>query len=247
MKQILLGISLLVSVLASSSASALTGFDPDYDAARERAKANGRPMVVLFTGSDWCGWCIKLEKEVFSTPEFLSAATNEFELVVLDFPSDKSKQTDAQRKRCEELSEKFQVQGFPTVKILNAADESVICEMGYAKGGAAKWLDGLHKEMKYGKLVKESLGQLRAELDRLYEGIGKSIESIGEMPLSDDAKREALVKAVRETLPNFKTLSGKVKDAKIPEEIEEYRKELQEDVHGVIDWIEKSLKKAETK
>ena len=147
MKKTLLGISLLASALALSPASALTGFDPDYDAARARAKANGRPMVVLFTGSDWCGWCIKLEKEVFSQPEFLSAATNEFELVVLDFPSDKSKQTDAQRKRCEELSEKFQVQGFPTVKVLKASDESVICEMGYAKGGAAKWLENLHKNL----------------------------------------------------------------------------------------------------
>jgi len=247
MKQKFLSLVLLTSALAAVSASALTGFDPDYDAARERAKANGRPMLVLFTGSDWCGWCIKLEKEVFSQPEFLSAATNEFELVVLDFPSDKTKQPDAQRKRCSELSDKFKVRGFPTVKVLKAADESVVCESGYAKGGPVKWLEGLRKEMKFGKLAKESLGPLRAELDGLYEGIRKALRSKDGLPLSDEGKREAIAKAVRESLPSFKALSEKVKGAKIPAEIEDYRKELQEDVQGVIEWIENSLKKAEAK
>jgi len=76
------------------SVSALTGFDTDYDAARERAKANGRHMMLFFTGSDWCKWCKRLESEVFSQPEFLSSATNEFELVVLDFPMDKTMEAD---------------------------------------------------------------------------------------------------------------------------------------------------------
>ena len=101
----------VASCAVAAAGFALTGFDPDYDAARARAKAGGKPVFVLFTGSDWCPYCVKLEKEVLSQPEFLDVATNEYELVVLDFPQ-KKQLPKKRQKRNRELQRKFGVRGF---------------------------------------------------------------------------------------------------------------------------------------
>ena len=232
---------LAFATCAVLSASALTGFDPDYDAARERAKANGRHMMLFFTGSDWCKWCKRLEKEVFVKTEFLSSATNEFELVVLDFPKDRTKQTDAQCKRYNELARKFRVKSFPTVKVIDAGDESVVCASGYIKGGAAKWLEDLHKRMKLHALDKASLGPLRDEVERILGrqlGATAEIEQIfsKETPLTkgDKEKLDAFRKTLEECIQDYKKLAEKVKAAKIPEEVEESRKRFLEDLEECI-------------
>jgi len=232
---------LAFATCAVLSVSALTGFDSDYDAARERAKASGRHMMLFFTGSDWCKWCKRLEKEVFVKPEFLSSATNEFELVVLDFPKDKTKQTDAQRKRCDELARKFRVRGYPAVKVIDAVDESVVCASGYIKGGAVKWLEDLHKRMKLSALYKASLGPLRDEVGRILGRELKATVEIGqifskETPLSkgDKEKLDAFRKTLVECIQDYKKLAEKVKAAKIPEEIEESRKRFLEDLEECI-------------
>ncbi len=95
---------------------ALTGFDADYDAALARAKTSGRPLFVLFTGSDWCIWCQKLEEEVLSQKEFLDFATNTYELVELDYPMVKP-QLAAQKKRNQELAKKFKIEGYPVLSV----------------------------------------------------------------------------------------------------------------------------------
>ncbi len=72
-------------------------------------------MVLLdFTGSDWCGWCIKLQKETFSKPEFQKFAAESLVLVELDFPRGKE-QSEELKKQNQELAEKFGIQGFPTL------------------------------------------------------------------------------------------------------------------------------------
>ena len=80
---------LLSLCLLAMPCVALTGFDDDFDAVARRARTSSKPMFVLFTGSDWCSWCVKLENEVFSQREFLDYATNAWELSVVDFPQKK--------------------------------------------------------------------------------------------------------------------------------------------------------------
>lgn len=106
--------------------AALRAFNPDYDAALRRAKESGKPLFCLFTGSDWCGFCIKLAREVLAKDEFAALATNAYELVVLDFPNDENKQTDKQRRRYKRLRQKFASGcGYPTI-ILVSPDEKVL-------------------------------------------------------------------------------------------------------------------------
>ncbi len=110
----------------------------DYSKALAIARQENRPMLLDFTGSDWCGWCIKLKDEVFNTEQFKKYASDNLVLVELDFPKSKrqSTQTKAQNKK---LSQKYAVRGYPTIIILDAGGNK-LGEMGYMKGGAKAFI-----------------------------------------------------------------------------------------------------------
>ena len=124
----------LISITASAESSWVT----DYKKAQEDAKAGKKLMLLEFTGSDWCGWCMKLDKEVFSTPEFQNYASRNLILVKLDFPR-RRPQTEALKKQNEQLAQKYGIQGFPTIIVLNGQGEKV-GELGYMEGGPSPFL-----------------------------------------------------------------------------------------------------------
>ena len=124
-------------------------WETDFKAAQAEAKASGKPMLLDFTGSDWCGWCIRLDKEVFTQPEFAAFASKALVLVELDFPRGKS-QPEAIKKQNEALAKEYGVRGFPTI-ILLSPDGKLLAETGYQKGGAAEYVAHL-KELLAGKL-----------------------------------------------------------------------------------------------
>ncbi|MBI2441958.1 MAG: thioredoxin family protein, partial [Lentisphaerae bacterium] len=98
------------------------------------------------TGSDWCGWCIKLDKEVFSKNEFKVFAKDHLVLFVADFPSRK-KLPAATRAQNEQLAQTYGIEGYPTVLLLDAAGE-VIARTGYQSGGAAAYVKHLKELLK---------------------------------------------------------------------------------------------------
>ena len=113
----------------------------DFAAASAKAKTENKPMLVDFTGSDWCGWCIKLDKEVFEKASFKKYAAENLILVSLDFPK-KKKISDKLKAQNEALSKKYGVRGFPTILLLKA-DGSVIGKTGYQKGGPDAYVEHL--------------------------------------------------------------------------------------------------------
>lgn len=122
----------------------------DFDKAVEKAKAEKKDLLVDFTGSDWCGWCIKLHDEVFSQPEF-AAAGKGYVFVSLDYPhSDEAKAKVPNPARNQELAQKYAVQGYPTV-LLMTADGDVFGRTGYERGGAAKYVESLGKLRESGR------------------------------------------------------------------------------------------------
>ena len=114
------------------------GWGEDYAQTLAEAKKSGKPILADFTGSDWCGWCIRLKKEVFDTPAFKEWADKNVILLELDFPNQKA-QTAAIKQQNENLSKQFSIEGFPTVLIIDANGKK-IGELGYMDGGPEKWI-----------------------------------------------------------------------------------------------------------
>jgi len=85
----------------------------DYEKALRKAKEENRHVLVDFTGSDWCGWCIRLNKEVFSTKEFKEFASGHLVCVKIDFPKKKKLPREV-AERNDRLQRKFGVRGYPT-------------------------------------------------------------------------------------------------------------------------------------
>ena len=124
-----------------AASSVETAWETDFEAAQAKAKASGKHMLLDFTGSDWCGWCIRLKKEVFSQPEFKEYASKALVLVQVDFPRGKP-QSDALKKQNEALAKKFNVRGFPTIILLSSEGE-LLAETGYQRGGAVSYVTHL--------------------------------------------------------------------------------------------------------
>lgn len=109
-----------------------SGWDDDYAKSLVKAKAEGKPVLLDFTGSDWCGWCIKLDDEVFSKSEFKSFAKKSLILVELDYPHGKRLQKKVQEQNAA-LKDKFSVSGFPTLILVDGEGKELRRWGGYSK------------------------------------------------------------------------------------------------------------------
>lgn len=130
-------------ISTKNQAAVPDGWITDFPAALKLAKEENKSVLIDFTGSDWCGWCIKLDKEVFSKPEFEEYAKDNLIRVYLDFPSKKA-QTEALAAQNEELASKYGIQGFPTILVLNS-DGKPIGKTGYQRGGPEKYIEHLQE------------------------------------------------------------------------------------------------------
>jgi protein disulfide-isomerase len=121
---------LLCFLLLPHSGRTETPWRTDYEAARQLAIRQEVPLVVFFTGSDWCVWCAKLEAEFFSSPQFLAAAENDLIAVKVDFPRRKHLPLQLARQN-RLLKERFGVKAFPTVLWLEPVSGKVLRRHGY--------------------------------------------------------------------------------------------------------------------
>lgn len=134
----------VAAVAMSAGAFASAGWETDFEKAKATAKEQGKHILIDFSGSDWCGWCIKLDKEVFQKQAFKDYAKENLVLVLADFPSDKSKQSAELIKQNEKLSKEFGVRGFPTVFVLGP-DGSIVGKTGYQQGGPEAYVTHIKK------------------------------------------------------------------------------------------------------
>lgn len=120
-------------------------WETDINKAISVSNKTKKPMLLFFTGSDWCGWCIRLQKEVLLTPEFKTWATKNVILVELDYPRSKS-QPEGIKAQNNALQQAFGVQGYPTVWFANANIKDGkpnfigLGTTGYVAGGPNAWL-----------------------------------------------------------------------------------------------------------
>ena len=143
MKKIAITLFLVLGSLTIQSQE-LT-WQTDMNKALEISKKSKKPLFLFFTGSDWCWWCIRLQKEVFKTTEFAKWAKDNVILVELDFPRSTPQQPEIKKQNAE-LQQTFAVQGFPTVWFVKGSkkDGKINLEKlgstGYVAGGPTAWL-----------------------------------------------------------------------------------------------------------
>jgi len=126
----------------------------NFESAKAKAIEKNLPIFALFTGTDWCPWCVKLEKEVLDKPEFSAYASGNLILFKADFPRKKALQPGVAAQN-EKLSKKYNVEGFPTVLLLDM-NGKVIDQTGYEKGGAAAYVEMLKEKLKDFKGAKKA-------------------------------------------------------------------------------------------
>lgn len=110
----------------------------DLEKALEIAQKEDKPVLLQFSGSDWCKWCVKLNEEVMFTKEFANWAKDNIVLVNLDFPRTIS-QTEEVKNYNKSLMEKYGVRGFPTVLLLDK-NAKVVLQTGYQAGGPTAYI-----------------------------------------------------------------------------------------------------------
>ena len=132
-----------VLTLGASAALAKEGWGENYEKATTQAKSENKLVLLDFTGSDWCPWCIKLDKEVFSQPEFKEYAAKNLVLMEVDFPQTKPQAANIKSQN-DRLQTKYKIEGYPTVVVLNAQGKKV-GELGYQAGGAKAFIAELDK------------------------------------------------------------------------------------------------------
>lgn len=135
MKKLVVSIVALICCAAAFAAEPPKGWTADIDSALAKAKKEHKHVLVLFTGSDWCGWCKKLKKETLDSGSFKKFAKSKLILVYFDFPRNDpppAKQMETQKK----WAKSAKVGGYPTTVILNGDGKVVTSIVGYRNADA---------------------------------------------------------------------------------------------------------------
>ena len=140
MKKLLIA-SLAVTLFWQVNAAESTWLT-DLPKAQAQAEADNKIVLIDFTGSDWCIWCIRFKKDVLDTPEFQAYAAKNVVLVELDFPS-KKEQSAELKKTNAALKKQYEVSGFPTLVVLDKNGKEIGRQLGYSKGGPRAFIEKL--------------------------------------------------------------------------------------------------------
>lgn len=191
------------------------GWTDDFEAAKAEAAEKGQSLLMDFTGSDWCGWCIKLNEEVFSKDPFKEGVKDKFVLVELDYPQDQSKLSDETKKQNEKLQEQYAITGFPTIVLADTKGRP-FATGGYREGGAEAYVSFLDGQL--GKLKARNEAFDKAEKLEGTEKAEALVAALEAMELSDELVAEfydATVSEIKAADPEDTTgFSAKMEEKK---------------------------------
>lgn len=188
----------------------------DYDAAAKLAKEKNVPMMINFTGSDWCGWCKLMDKDVFAKDGWKKYAAENAVLVTIDFPSDKSVVPEKYVARNEALKNEFGIRGYPTYIVLDSDGKTRLGQLGAGKdmtpdafikqfketiqfsSGALAAIS--KKDPKKGEALKEALANYRGATESLRKWIATGPEKNDE----NDKKYAAFKKQIADAHATLK-------------------------------------------
>ncbi|MAM05171.1 MAG: hypothetical protein CMD06_04330 [Flavobacteriales bacterium] len=145
MKKIFILLLLTISFSAFAQHKDLV-WHTDVQKAINISEKQNKPLLFFFTGSDWCGWCIRLQKEVFFKPTFTEWANKNVVLVELDFPK-RTKLDPTLQQQNRQLAQMFGVRGYPTIWFVTPEIQegktnfNKLGKAGYMAGGPKVWIE----------------------------------------------------------------------------------------------------------
>ena len=189
----------------------------DYDAAAKLAKEKDLPMLLNFTGSDWCHYCIEMDKNVFAKEAWKTFAEKEVVLVMLDFPRDKSKIPEDVQKRNSQLQVMYGVRGYPTYIVLDSDGKSVLAKLGAIPDGTPeKFIEQFKNGTKFSSARRAAYKKANPDkaeaFQAAYDGIKKIEDEFKkwiETKPEQNKENEAKVKVFQERFDEaVKKLNG---------------------------------------
>lgn len=233
----------LVAMHAAAFAGGV-GWVSDFEAAKKQASELKKDLLVDFTGSDWCGWCIKLDNEVFTKDPFKAGVKDHFVLVEVDSPRDKSKLSEETQKQNEKLVEKYAIQGYPTI-LLCDADGRPYAATGYQEGGPENYVEHLNelrgRKVAFNEAVKkageaEGVDKARILVDAL-KGLGLEDEQVA-------AFYGDIVEEIKQADPSDET--GFAKNLEMKKRLDDFKQGLmkygrEKDHAGALAHVEKAI------
>jgi len=143
-KKLILAAMLTLGFSTAFSARADSEWLTDYKKAQQEAKNTKKLLFLNFTGSDWCGYCIVLDRAILSQPQFKDYASKNLVLLEIDFPRRKTQSAELKNQNAT-LAEQFQVQGFPTIVVLNGEGKTMWRYDGLFNGAPKAFIAELEK------------------------------------------------------------------------------------------------------
>ena len=144
MKNLFAVLLLSLGLLTPACVRAESGWTIDYKKAQDEAKASHKLVLLNFTGSDWCGYCIQFDRLILSQPQFKDYATKNLVLLEVDFPRRKPQSVEIKKQNMV-LAQRYQVEGFPTVVIEDGEGKTLWRYDGMYTGGIVAFLAELDK------------------------------------------------------------------------------------------------------
>lgn len=247
MKKVITSAVLFGAFVAFAASSTPVGFTDNLDAALERAAKNGRHVFACFSGSDWCGWCKRLEQEVFSQKEFLDAATNDFELVFIDMPQNKDVLSARAKVENPKLVKKYGIQGFPTAILFDGKGEK-IGQTGYRKGGPEAYaahlkdlLKNKDRQLLANKWIEPYAKRQRDIMEKLDRICGDYLKEEMAKGVSEEAARKSSRKFLPAAADELVALLKEVEELKVPSAIEEMHRQQIEAQKSLVNIFKEAI------
>lgn len=141
-------LTILLVILAFRVMAGGIDWNSNIEDALQKAKEEDKHVFVFFTGSDWCSWCHKLTDEVFDHDEFREYVKDNMVMVELDFPRGEGLLSAEQKSYNQSKQQEYNIQGYPTVLILDETGKVVI-QTGYQEGGPVKYVKFLEESLNW--------------------------------------------------------------------------------------------------
>lgn len=214
-------------VCISSTYAGGEGWISDFEAAKKQAAEEDKNLLIDFTGSDWCGWCIQLKKEVFDLDEFNEGVADKFVLVEIDFPQDDAHLSEETKAQNEILKEEYAIAGYPTIMLTDATGRP-FAQTGYQEGGPDAYLEHLD-ELLGEKETRDVAFALAEDVD----GVVKASVLIAALTSLDAVDEELLAKFYADEIAMIKAsdpddVTGYLKNIELNQKFAEFEDKLNE-------------------